>query len=70
MTVRQQTLPLCMPLIVTFQTSASRTENWLRNHLWCLNDPSRDGIDDDDDDNNDDDDDDGDASRSVICNHI
>ena len=25
-------------------------ENWLQNHLWCLNDPHGQGIDDDDDD--------------------
>ena len=29
-------------------------ENWLRNHLWCLNDPRDKGIDDDNDDDDDD----------------
>ena len=39
--------------------------NWLRNHLWCPNDPCGQGIDDDDDDNDDDDDDDGGGGGGV-----
>ena len=30
--------------------TGEKGENWLRNHLWCPNDPRGSGIDDDDDD--------------------